>query len=211
MLDGADSSDVRPVGFNPWSYDPCHTLISRLGGDPTAGMAELETRGTSSVGRKYNSHFFAQSLHWLSYPVFSLLNKGLYNVLLDEIAVTPPVKFPAAGWAVICVRIRLRFVFCGATDYWLWPWLQRIDGATWLPHGTHLGVTQHVAMINGWHTELNITDYSRDSVVGVQTRLRDGRYGVRIPVGARYSTRHQNVETGSGGHQPTVQCVLSRG
>jgi hypothetical protein len=25
-----------------------------------------------------------------------------------------------------------------------------------LRRGTHLGVTQHVAMINGWHTEMNV-------------------------------------------------------
>jgi len=52
-------------------------------------------------------------------------------------------------------------------------------------------------MINGWHTELDITDYYGDSVVDVQTRLGDGRPGVQFPVGARYSTRLENVETGS--------------
>jgi hypothetical protein len=61
-------------------------------------------------------------------------------------------------------------------------------------------------MINGWHTELNITDYYGDSVVGVQTRLRDERSGVQIPVEAKYSTRLQNVETGSGGHP--ASCTM---
>jgi hypothetical protein len=32
------------------------------------------------------------------------------------------------------------------------------NGAASLPHGTPLGITQHVAMVNGWHTELNIID-----------------------------------------------------
>ena len=28
----------------------------------------------------------------------------VYNIRLDEMTVTPPVKFPAAGWAVICLK-----------------------------------------------------------------------------------------------------------
>jgi hypothetical protein len=86
-----------PFAFIPSHSDPCHTLISRLGGDPTGGMAELEKRKNSSLGRKYNSVSFVQLLQWLSYPVFSLLNKRLYNVRLDEMTVTKRVKFPAAG------------------------------------------------------------------------------------------------------------------
>ena len=45
----------------------------------------------------------------------------------------------------------------------------------------------------------------RDSSVGIVTRLRAGRSGVRIPAGARYfSLFPENVEAGCGAHP--VSC-----
>lgn len=40
---------------------------------------------------------------------------------------------------------------------------------------------------------------SRDSLVGILTRLRVGGFGVRIPAEVRYFSLYEMVRTGSGG------------
>jgi hypothetical protein len=54
-----------------------------------------------------------------------------------------------------------------------------------------------------------ISHFVRGSVVGIGTRLRDGRSGVRILVGTRDMSLLQNVQTGCGAH-PT-SCSVGHG
>ena len=53
----------------------------------------------------------------------------------------------------------------------------------------------------------SVRNWSR--VVGIATRLQAGGFKVQIPVGARYTSLPQNVQTGSGTH-PTSYSMATR-
>jgi hypothetical protein len=44
-------------------------------------------------------------------------------------------------------------------------------------------------------------------VVGIVTKLLAGRSGVRIPLDIRDFSLHQNLQTGTGSNQPSIQWV----